>query len=181
MKKIFAAIVAVLLLLSLTACKRQNDAKNLEIYSHEGSTYVLRYCGSDLDFGNLFITIEDEKLVNFYCEYDSSVYKLQEYRLKIGDYSSALNVVDENGVATFTPQESLDFVIGEDEDGYEIISSYSIILHVSFEDIHTDEEDYTATLVDDSGISITTSPEALLIFIRNKAIKTNPASTTTES
>lgn len=177
MKKLLVIIATLALVLTLCSCKRKNDAKNLEIYSHDGSSYVLRYCGSELDFGDLFITIKDEKLVNFYCEYDSSKYSLKEKCLLVADYSSYLNVTDENGKITFTPNEAIVFTQGNDEDGYEIVNGKELVIYVCFEDINTGSE--SSTLLADSGITIETSPEALLIFLRNKEIKKNPNATTT--
>src|SRR5574344_1369527 len=101
MKKLLAIFTVLVLAFTLASC-RKNSAKNLEIVSHKGTTYVLKYCASKPDFGTFYLTITDEALVNFYCKYDNAAYKVQDVQLLLGSYSAALTANDENGTITYT-------------------------------------------------------------------------------
>jgi len=204
MKKIILVISTLILCLSLSACGRKNDAKNLEIYKHNGTTYVLKYCGSDLDFGSLYITIEDEKLVNFYTV-SKSTYKLSKFYLVIGSYSVYLETSVDGDKTTFTLPTPLSLIASVDDDGIETANTNSIKFYVKFIDTNTvvttateetTTEDATTTetettdgsttttetttttekLLSDSYISLSTTPEDLVEFIRNKEIETTTTS-----
>ena len=176
-KNLFAVLLCFVLVLSLSAC-RKNSAKNLQIESHKGSTYVIKSIATDLAFGDMYFTIKDEALTSIHCTYDAKKYKLSKYYVKIGDYVEASTYTSADGVTDITLSTPYRFVSGKDSDGYEILNTQTIVMYVSFVDINTDNSDYEGDLVAPSSVTVTTNATDLIEFIRNKEIKKNPNTTT---
>lgn len=145
MKKVLVFVLCLVASLSLASCKKRTDASGtFELYSHKDQTYVLRYVAKELKFGNFYVVIENECLVEFYTTYDSEVYKLEDYYLRIGGNTQALKVVeDETGEQHFYPVdkagEKMSFKLIKEvtEDGYETANTFSIKMYVCYEDKNT--------------------------------------------
>jgi len=174
MKKLLVIFLTITLSLTLTSCKRKNVAKNLEIYSKKGSTYIIRYCSSKLDFGDFYITITDEKLVNFYTISNEN-YKLDNYKFTIGDYTASCNVTSEKTKketkTVFELSNPFSLISEVDKEGYETTNPSTIKMYVKFIDVRTDS-DTEDELLDDSYITVSTVALDLVEFVRNKEIKT---------
>ena len=173
-KRIISIVFIFLLLFSISGCTvgRKNEAKNLKItaYSKADSTYTIQYIGSKLDFGKLYLTIKDEKLVNVYCTYDSK-YKLGNHQIKVGLYALDAEVTDENGKTTISFPTPFKLVKETSDDGVETLNNQNIAIYVQFVDARTGEEG-AESLIDASEVKLTVNSNDLLTFIRNKAPKT---------
>lgn len=193
-RRILSLIFALVMVFSVVGCTkgRTNSAKNLKIvdYDKNAKTYVLQYIGSELDFGDLYITITDEKVVNFYCTYDSK-YKLGDYQFKVGDNVSQLTITDADNKVTLALKNPLKLIKSVDEDGIETVNDKKLSLYLEFEDANTVDEETTTTttaesseestedtttttveLIESSTITLSTTATDLITFIRNEAPNT---------
>ena len=215
-KRILSVIFALVVCLSLVGCAvgRKNDAKNLKIksYNKSANEYVIEYIGSKLEFGKMYLTIKDEKLVNIYVKYNKD-YKLNNYQIKIGSYTSIVDVQDDGSTVTLALSTPFKLVKETDSEGYETLNNQSISIFLEFEDaktVHTTKKTTVVTekptttapttstggeetttqapttteapttttttttekLLDPISVTLSTTAEDLLTFIRNKAPNT---------
>ena len=204
-KRILSVIFALVVCLSLAGCAvgRKNDAKNLKIksYNKSANEFVIEYIGSKLDFGTMYLTIKEEKLVNVFIKYKKE-YKLHDYQVKIGSYTSIVDITDDGSTVTLTLSTPFKLVKETDSEGYETLNAQTISIFVEFEDnkaVHTTTNKTTAPattqapstdvpstteapttttttttgkLLDPVSVTLSTTAEDLITFIRNKAPKT---------
>lgn len=177
MKKVLFTILCLVIALSLASCKKKTDTSGtFEIYSQEDSKYTLKYVAKELKFGDLFLVISEEKLVEFYTKYDANTYKIEDYYIRIGEYSISLDVVEETtGEQHFYPVDadgnrvSFNLLKSVDSEGYETANTFTIKIYVCYEDkdnVHVtttaEPEDTTETTVtDENGDQITVTTEAV--------------------
>ncbi|MCR5564778.1 MAG: hypothetical protein K6F59_03145 [Gammaproteobacteria bacterium] len=176
MKRLFQVLTALVLVLALASCTvgRKNSAKSLKIKSYEkaSNTYVVEYIGSELDFGSLYLTIKDEALVNVVCEFKAA-YKLGEYQVKVGEYSSNMNETTESTKLTLAFENPFKFVKEKAEDGTETLNKQTISIYVEFVDARKGNEDAPENLISSSSVKLSITSNDILTFIRNKAPKTS--------
>ncbi len=146
MKRFLLLILCLCFALSLASCKKRTDASGtFELYSQNEETYVLRYVAKELKFGNFYVVIENECFKEFYTTYDSNVYKLEDYYLRVGGNTQALKLVEEEtGEQHFYPVdkngEVMTFKLIKEvsEEGYETPNTFSLKMYVCYEDVNTD-------------------------------------------
>ncbi len=175
MKRLFQVLTALVLVLALASCTvgRKNSAKSLKIKSYDkaSSTYVIEYIGAELDFGKMYLTVENETLTNVVCEFKSA-YKLGEYQIKVGTYSSKMNEKTEGTKLTLSFENPFKFV-KEKTDDEETLNTQNISIYVEFVDARKGNEDAPANLLAASSVKLTINSNDILTFIRNKAPKTS--------
>ena len=176
MKRLFQVLTALVLVLALASCTvgRKNSAKSLKIKSYDkaSSTYVIEYIGAELDFGKMYLTVENETLTNVVCEFKSE-YKLGEYQIKVGSYSSKMNEKTEGTKLTLSFENPFKFVKEKAEDGTETLNKQTISIYVEFVDARKGNEDAPENLIASSSVKLTINSNDILTFIRNKAPKTS--------
>ena len=175
MKRLFQVLTAFVLVLALASCTvgRKNSAKSLKIKSYDkaSSTYVIEYIGAELDFGKMYLTVKDETLVNVVCEFKAA-YKLGEYQVKVGTYSSKMNETTEGTKLTLSFENPFKFVKEKNGD-VETLNTQNISIYVEFVDARKGNEDAPASLIASSSVKLTINSNDILTFIRNKAPKTS--------
>ena len=105
MKKIFAIIFSLLLVISLASCKnktKENDT--FKIVSENGTELKIEYLKVE-NFGDnkIYINIKDNKLIGLSVEFDSSKYAYKEAKLMVGSFNVEYDYTKEStGIFNFT-------------------------------------------------------------------------------
>ena len=116
MKKLFAIILGLLLVVSLAGCKSNTvESDTFKIVSENGTEYKIEYLKVE-NFGDnkIYFNIKDNKLIGMSVEFDSSKYTYKEARFMIGSFNAEYDL-SKASTGVFNLTNPINLVITKDD------------------------------------------------------------------
>lgn len=116
MKKLFAILLGLVLVVSLAGCKNDNiqDNENFSLASQNGAEYKVEYLKvENFDENKIYFIVKDNKFVGMKVEFDTSKYSFKEARFVIGSFNAEYDL-DKAKNGEFTLTNAINLVIEKD-------------------------------------------------------------------